>query len=340
MKEIVVEFFYLNELPKRFEDIKLKKNSKIDVFQIDDRDSLYTRILKHIEYSFNLKGFRIYHKDNTSKQLLELKDACDLERACFIESKFIEICIIDNISNNKIFPKHLDVLCSSCRCELYGIRYVCMQCNDYNLCEDCKIKKIHSFHEFVPCPSVYGYSVCDDCYEEIKTQKIVCLDCSNKRVPLINEFKGNKTIRWINYLICDKCKLKYHMSHTMRINLVSDINNLHDKLLKELKEKRATKEIIKFYDCGIPCFICKKTGVVFQCGTLNFLDILLCDECLENGAFRNQLTFKWLTPDEANQLRSENNRLKKIQRETLLRLKSKSTNDLIRKQFSSLNIDM
>lgn len=41
-------------------------------------------------------------------------------------------------------PYHEGFLCDGCKGEIYGIRYRCLVCDNYDLCETCEKKGVHS----------------------------------------------------------------------------------------------------------------------------------------------------------------------------------------------------
>ena len=45
--------------------------------------------------------------------------------------------------------KHPNVICDGCEGEVYGTRFKCMVCRDYDLCSVCEAKGQHTIHEMI-----------------------------------------------------------------------------------------------------------------------------------------------------------------------------------------------
>lgn len=48
--------------------------------------------------------------------------------------------------------RHYDVICDSCENEIFGYRYKCLQCRDFDLCMHCEAKLIHQEHAMIRIP--------------------------------------------------------------------------------------------------------------------------------------------------------------------------------------------
>jgi Zinc finger, ZZ type len=44
------------------------------------------------------------------------------------------------------FQRHFSIECDQCSGVICGIRYKCMECEDYDLCSDCERLKLHPEH--------------------------------------------------------------------------------------------------------------------------------------------------------------------------------------------------
>jgi Zinc finger, ZZ type len=42
--------------------------------------------------------------------------------------------------------RHENIRCDECRGKVFGTRYKCMQCEDFDLCMDCERQKLHPEH--------------------------------------------------------------------------------------------------------------------------------------------------------------------------------------------------
>ncbi|XP_071864040.1 refractory to sigma P [Bombus fervidus] len=55
-------------------------------------------------------------------------------------------------SHEKEKAVHFGVYCDGCDNDIIGFRYKCIQCEDYDLCEQCEIAQIHSDHYMIRMP--------------------------------------------------------------------------------------------------------------------------------------------------------------------------------------------
>lgn len=52
---------------------------------------------------------------------------------------------------------HPGVTCDGCNGSVYGMRYKCKSCEDYDLCSKCHLKKTHSEHQFREIPKPFSF---------------------------------------------------------------------------------------------------------------------------------------------------------------------------------------
>lgn len=150
----------------------------------------------------------------------------------------IRIFVLDQKTNkeaqvtiyfDKSLQKHPGITCKGCQTPILGIRFICKTCENFDLCETCKNKKIHSHHPFALMPSKFGFPICNECDKEVTTT-YCCQECTNKKVGQVNinlarERRG-KPARYehISWVVCDDCRLKNHNGHPFVTENVLDLN--------------------------------------------------------------------------------------------------------------------
>ncbi|EGT40113.1 hypothetical protein CAEBREN_02803 [Caenorhabditis brenneri] len=115
-----------------------KKSSK------GERESKSSASLKRIEQN----------QESTLKNLEKLQNA--VERLSGLESKIASIQAVDQKQSapaekvNRPFPpaKH-SASCDACLGDIIGHRYKCLECADYDLCEQCEKKSVHYEHALI-----------------------------------------------------------------------------------------------------------------------------------------------------------------------------------------------
>ena len=55
-------------------------------------------------------------------------------------------------------PRHVGVVCDSCNSEIYGVRYKCLVCADYDLCSSCEKNGEHVDHNMVTIRDPRNYN--------------------------------------------------------------------------------------------------------------------------------------------------------------------------------------
>ena len=61
-------------------------------------------------------------------------------------------------AESKEGPHHIGVVCDGCSCEIFGVRYKCLVCPDYDLCSTCERKGEHVDHNMVSIRDPLAYS--------------------------------------------------------------------------------------------------------------------------------------------------------------------------------------
>jgi hypothetical protein len=337
MSKIAAKIYRLKEFPVNSK-VTCNQSDEIKRILIDDSKS-FKKIVKEIEtaYSISLEnnnGLKLFWKDEDDELITlsndqEFKTAFDFYSS---NSKTIKIYIVDSTYQRNVWPfqelnqfktqtsrqqqkqpqipaNASNYACDECKSVIAGSRYLCKQCNDYDLCEACNKKGIHTEHApLIPIPSPYGFAICDECEKEIKTNYNSCKNCLNEKVPKLNEKIKNKTFRYFNYLVCDDCKLKNHSEHEFQIVSANDLAESNKKLLNEVKDKlKKGNEIKSHY--GINCSECVKTCVSFRSTTFTLEYIFLCLDCFNKGMYQNTLSFVLVTNEDADKERKRRHQL-------------------------------
>jgi len=149
----------------------------------------------------------------------------------------------DDIKNEEVF--HSGIVCNVCDQDVIGIRYKCIVCDDYDLCEDCKGSGKHPEHSMISIS--YHWATCDSCDQDIVGVRYKCIVCDD-------------------YDLCEGCKTTgSHSEHSMISVCVLD----------------DTKEEEVHY--GILCNVCDKDviGVRYKCTVCD--DYNLCEDCNSDG---------------------------------------------------------
>ena len=61
-------------------------------------------------------------------------------------------------SGEKEGPRHINVVCDGCNSEVYGVRYKCLVCPDYDLCSSCEKKGEHVDHNMMSIRDPRSYN--------------------------------------------------------------------------------------------------------------------------------------------------------------------------------------
>lgn len=303
------------------------------ILDLTDWTNSYSNLREHIKNIYNLStdDFELHSVDEED-DLIKIKSDSELKTAYEFSDAIMKICLVeksdiledtdedsddvDEEKETKILPdvpKHLQlhsgIICDCCSNNIYGIRFVSKNIEDYDLCEDCFIKNSHKHIDFVPKSTSNSYLICYECFAELKTNINVCNYCTDTIIPQQNENLKNFRAKISTLTICDSCKFKNHEFHPIETKYVIHIYENNRRLADELKTKRNNYDQVKVhFDCG-ECCNCGRNGVVFRCTIESRDDMFLCDTCFEKGAYFYFLTFDWLSKEEADFLRLKSSQL-------------------------------
>lgn len=326
MVSLKVKTYRLKEFPKNSKLIDVGEDIKRFILELTEWPGAYANLLNEIQqiYKILANSFKIYWKDEDD-ELIRLTNDRDVRTANEFSNGLIKVYVIQNTINtemqfhriqhdaridlDKEKQKHVGYFCSSCRESILGLRYKCEKCVNYNLCEDCFENGLHSEHSVKPISSVYGFNVCDECQSEMTTNFHICKDCTTAKVPLLNneihsnpELEGLRgSVFYLAYTMCDECKAHRHNNHSVITKSVLDLNISHQLLQNEIKEKRKKGDEVKSH-LGVKCCNCQNNAA-FKSTLPYYEEVLLCEECFREGAFKNQMAFTWLSADEATFIR-------------------------------------
>lgn len=179
MNALQIKCYLLPECEQLVADL-IAKSNEIRRFVLAQGLSggVYEQLLAKIRSSFGSlvkdgDQIKTYYLDEENEFVCfstdsELQYAVDLQTAIKMSSKPYETS--QNLTNGlfKVFvvvrekpttnskqeqeqsDLHPGVVCDGCEKDIFGIRYKCMMCPDYDLCRDCREKGIHPEHTFIP----------------------------------------------------------------------------------------------------------------------------------------------------------------------------------------------
>jgi hypothetical protein len=122
-------------------------------------------------------------------------------------------------------PFHTGVYCNGCNGPVYGIRYKCQSCYDFDLCEECEKRGIHKQHSLskisktkasVTSATIPSSSIADTPHVPTSESQFVhhgvyCNSCNGPVVGI--RFKCNTCF---DYDLCERCEKKgIHKEHTL-----------------------------------------------------------------------------------------------------------------------------
>ena len=316
MNNISIKTYKLDEFPENSKIINQGNEIKRFFFSFYDWNGVFVTFLHQIQQLYDSadKKVTLYWKDEDD-ELIRIENDDQLKTAILTNNFPIKIYLIesDNYNNgtmasslpnivDKNKQKHLNIICDGCKNQIFGVRFVCNLCPDYDLCEKCHSQGIHKEHTFSPCPSNFGYMPCAECFKEGTISYNICKDCTIEKVPKLNEALKHKRLTWYFYEICDDCKLNKHADHSTINVSVQDLNKSCQRLVNEIEQKRKTGEERRTYS-GISCYGCQGNTVGYKSTTYKN-EYIICEDCLIEGCFTNYYSFSKLTDDDVQLVRS------------------------------------
>lgn len=106
---------------------------------------------------FNTLDFGIFFDSTINKVYIEVSPSIQLlhptsitvnRAAAFTSADFARAAA----ASTKPKVHHVNVICDQCDKDIYGFRYKCMECWDYDLCMDCEAKMTHKEHIMLRIP--------------------------------------------------------------------------------------------------------------------------------------------------------------------------------------------
>ena len=348
MSSISIKAFYLNNFPKngKLSNIEIKNIKKFE-FHPNQQNEIYKKLFAELNNLFSLKlnnhdeiitcfcdedDYLIsFASDKELMDQAKTNKASNFNIYFLIQSNSISnnqtpsivnqdnsdsMAIISNIFNktNINIPEdkllNLEVICDGCKGRIFGFRYKCTKCKDYDLCNECHEKGIHREHSFDklrPYDNIFEGWSCDICNtKDLQDKCFLCKECSKERFDNKNEF-----------CLCLKCETTHSKTHTLLEYSTNKIVNKRTFQIMEIENLKSNSvEIPKFN--GVNCSFCKTDGVLFKLKSLLSNGSPVCELCFLKGVSRYD-DFGILTSDEVKQIMDN---IKKINEIKMLELQS------------------
>ena len=199
--------------------------------------------------------------------------------------------VFEGVQADRRGVEHYGISCDGCHRRLYGVRHKCIECPDFDLCEQCvssvSTRSLHQFgHHFFPIefpwdheafrvasemvPKTFHLASCNACGQQIAGIRHRCLVCDD--FDFCNECLGDPEKRFGHDLshsffpITQQSERAAFDSIRVRMNAASDGPVVHTNIV---------------------CDQCDDTiiGVRHKC--LDCVNYDLCGDCVAQGAKRN-----------------------------------------------------
>ncbi|KAJ8047379.1 NLR family CARD domain-containing protein 4 [Holothuria leucospilota] len=194
---------------------------------------------------------------------------------------------------------HTYVKCNGCgEKSIVGNRYRCKVCKNFNLCESCKGRKVHTQHEFHQYDGkehMHSFIRCNGCGERnIRGNRYRCTTCEyfnlcewcEKREHnhhTLQRFDGKETSHGAS---CDRCGEKHIKGDRFRCKSCTNVNlcrmckengnhGYHE--FQKIERNKYTHDFINCNECGEHNI----NGVRYRCKTCVFYN--LCSWCKNKG---------------------------------------------------------
>ena len=175
--QIAIKAYRLSQLPANAKITD--QGDQIKRFQLaygqigDESSEVFSRLRNEVCTLYGLsplnsgeKAFRLYWKDDEN-ELIEMSTDADFHTAVQcqttglvkvyivdlanksqtnepedFEFETVDMCVDDDaIKEAKKSQTHRGLKCDACQNKILGLRYKCVRCFEFNLCEDCRLKK-------------------------------------------------------------------------------------------------------------------------------------------------------------------------------------------------------
>ena len=281
------------EIQKEFEDV-ISVKEKIETYFKDDEDELVTfnrssQIFSQIRNNNNSNKLKIYIRSIEST----IKSSEDPT------SKFIGD--IEDNQHKEVIPTsnkllHIGVICDGCRGSIIGKRFKCNLCEDYDLCESCCKKNVHTDHtdnfkKISPTKTFFEGFFCDICFKKDLDNLVhLCKTCSK------NVF-DNKNC----FVICTECNSKrsHPPAHILIEYKAENFIRKRQMQISEIEKNHRLGTKTEAFR-GIPCGICNTDGVSFISSSFWSAGVTICENCL----CRTIIDCEKLTSSEAETIRN------------------------------------
>ncbi|WAQ94765.1 YN8B-like protein [Mya arenaria] len=184
--------------------------------------------------------------------------------------------------------------CDGCNMQIVGLRYNCITCLDYDLCQACFDKAVHIGHDMKQI-SYQSHGMGRSLTGNFVHRGLHCDGCN--ATPIIGT--RYKCMSCYEYDLCDGCMSKrVHPNHSFkRITGLENLNTLQQSEFMGLgiSHSASTQKRGNFVHRGLHCDGCNATPIIgtrYKCMSCYEYD--LCDGCMSKRVHPNH-SFKRIT---------------------------------------------